>query len=85
MTNGYTQDRMDLVQVCEWLTKKGHKETAALMASAFNDHVWTVNGMLRTDIIKEILNMHDDMLFRELECEVTTHMQFIPDAEAHVD
>ena len=85
MNNGYTQDRMNLVEVCEWLGKKGYISTAVAMAGAFTNHIWNVDGMLRTDVIKEILNMHDDMLFRELECDVTTHMQFIPAYEAHID
>ena len=85
MNNGYTNDRMNLVEVCKWLETKGYISTAVAMAYSFSDHVWNVNGMLRTDVIKEVLDMHNDMLFRELECEVTTHMEFISGYAAHIN
>jgi uncharacterized protein CbrC (UPF0167 family) len=78
---------MDLNQICEWLIDRDYEHIASILLDKFNSHTWTVDGMIRTDIIEEIFERvygTTDM-FRAMECDVATHMQFIPDYEAHVD
>jgi len=85
--NGYTNNRMDLTQVCNWLTEKNYEDLANIISDKFSKHTWTVEGMIRTDIVEEIFERvygTGDM-FRAMECDVTTHMQFIPAYEVHVD
>jgi hypothetical protein len=85
-TNGYADTRMNLKEVCQWLTNKGHSEVAEYILLGFSDHTWTKDGMLRKDVIEEIMLLaFDQMTFRQLECDVTTHMSVIPYHEAHVD
>lgn len=83
----YANSRMDLDQVCEWLTNKGFKRIAHQMNTAFKYHTWTVDGMLRVDVISDCLNLFDPSgrMFKELQCDVTTHIQYTPAYEAHVD
>ena len=85
--NGYTNNRMELEAVCQWLTTRDMGEVAHQMNVGFKYHTWTVDGMLRTDVIKDCFNLIDPsgLMFRQLQCDVTTHMQFIPDYEAHID
>ena len=83
----YSIDRMDLTQVCNWLTERGYGDVADILSDKFSKHTWTVDGMIRTDILKEIFERVYGMgdMFRSMECDVTTHMQIIPAYEAHVD
>lgn len=57
------------------------------MNAGFKYHTWTVDGMLRTDVIKECFQLIDpsELLFRQLQCDVTTYMFTTPVYEAHVD
>ena len=83
----YLINRMDLTQVYNWLTKRGYGDVADIMLDKFSSHTWTVDGMIRTDILKEIFERvygTGDM-FRAMECDVVTHMQSTPAYEAHVD
>ena len=84
---GYTDARMNLNEVCEWLNKRGMTATAEQMKSAFTYHTWTKDGMLRTDVIKDCFRAisADGQLFRELECDVITALSFTPLHEAHID
>ena len=84
---GYTDARMNLNEVCEWLNKRGMTATAEQMKSAFTYHTWNKNGMLRTDVIKDCFRAisADGQLFRELECDVVTALSFTPLHEAHID
>jgi hypothetical protein len=87
MNNGYTNTRMNLNEVCNWLTNKGYEELGDIIKDKFTYHTWTVNGMIRTDIVSDIFERvygNNDM-FMALECDVTTHMEFISYGEAHVD
>jgi hypothetical protein len=85
-TMGYADTRMNLNSVCQWLTEKGHSEVADYMLLGFSDHTWTKDGLLRKDVIKEIFELaFDKMTFRQLECDVVTHMNIVPFHEAHVD
>lgn len=85
--NGYKNDRMILVDICEWLTDRNYKDIASILSDKFSSHTWTVDGMIRTDIVKEIFErVYGTVdIFRAMECDVTTYMSFIPDYEAHVD
>ena len=85
--NGYTNERMNLVEVCEWLNKRGMGASSEMILKAFEYHTWTVNGMTRTDVLKDVFAAIDQSghLFKQLECDVITHMEFIPAYEAHVD
>ena len=87
MNNSYTDARMNLNDVCKWLTNNGYEDIADIMSEMFTNHIWTVDGMTRKDVIKEIFEKgfgtHD--LFRAMECEVTTALSFVPLHEAHVD
>ena len=87
MRNGYTDERMNLNDVCEWLTNQGYNEIGDIIKDKFSYHTWTVKGMIRTDVVKDIFERvygTNDM-FMALECDVTTHMELIPVHEAHVD
>lgn len=86
MRNGYTDERMNLNDVCEWLTNQGYKECGDAMMDAFKYHTWTKDGMLRKDVIKDCIEgAFGTMMFRELECDVITYMNIVPLHEAHVD
>jgi hypothetical protein len=76
---------MNLVDVCNWLINRDMENIATAMTNALTNHVWTVDGMLRTDVIEDIFNMYDNSLFHELECDVITYIELIPEYEAHVD
>jgi len=86
MNNNYTDVRMDLREVCGWLTEMGHSDLAGIILDMFKDHTWTVNGMTRKDVIKDIIvTAFDEAAFRKLECDVTTYMNTVSYGEAHVD
>lgn len=83
----YTNERMNLKEVCGWLTSRGMGASADTIKNTFTYHSWTVDGMIRTDVLKDVFAAIDQsgMLFKQLECDVVTHMEFIPDYVAHVD
>ena len=87
MRNGYTDERMNLNDVCEWLTNQGYNELGDIIKDKFSTHTWTKDGMTRKDVIKEIFERCFDntLMFRELECDVITYMNIVPLHEAHVD
>lgn len=87
MRNGYTDERMNLNDVCEWLTNQGYDELGDIIKDKFSYHTWTKDGMTRKDVIKEIFERCFDntLMFRELECDVITYMNIVPLHEAHVD
>jgi hypothetical protein len=78
---------MNLNDVCQWLTDRDYSDVADIIKDKFSYHIWTVDGMTRKDIIKEIFDrvFDDDMAFRQLECDVTTALTIVPAYEAHVD
>jgi hypothetical protein len=87
MRNGCTDERMNLNDVCEWLTNQGYNELGDIIKDKFSYHTWTKDGMTRKDVIKEIFERCFDntLMFRELECDVITYMNIVPLHEAHVD
>ncbi len=87
MRNGYTDERMNLNDVCEWLTNQGYDDLGDIIKDKFSYHTWVKDGMIRKDVIKEIFErcFGDNMMFRELECDVITYMNIVPLHEAHVD
>ena len=84
---GYTNERMNLQDVCAWLINRGMIANAYLINDGFKNHVWTVDGLTRTDVIKEVFSKIDEtgLLFREMECDVITYMGVTPMYEAHVN
>ena len=72
MNNSYKDERMNLNDVCKWLTNKGYDSVAEVMLDDFTYHTWTVNGLLRKDVIKEIFEKEfgTNDLFRAMECDV---------------
>lgn len=84
---GYRNERMNLQDVQAWLENKGMRWVGKVVYDAFKDHVWTVDGLTRTDVIKDIFSKIDEtgLLFREMECDVITYMGVTPIYEAHVD
>ena len=72
----YTIDRMNISDVCEWLTEKGYEDVANIISDKFSKHTWTVDGMIRKDVLKEIFERvyGMDNIFRAMECDVTTYM-----------
>lgn len=88
----YTIERMNISDVCRWLNGIGNNddtrvETQLSIALAM---YYKMNGkdMERTDMLKDIFIKTIDNgadVFRSMECDVTTHMQFTPAYEAHVD
>ena len=87
MINGYRDERMNLNDVCNWLTDQGYGDLSTIIRDKFTYHTWTVNGLMRKDVIKEIFERAFDgtTTFRELECDVITYMNVVPLHEAHVD
>ena len=85
--NGYADVRMNLNDVCNWLTNRGMTATASAMKINFTYHTWTKDGWLRKDVIEDCFRATsgDGQLFRELECDVVTALSIIPIHEAHVD
>ena len=85
--NDYRIDRMELKAICKWLTDRDYEDLASVLSDKFSSHTWTVDGMIRTDVVKEIFERVYGVadIFRAMECDVATHMQFIPAYEAHVD
>ena len=83
----YTDARMNLTEVCKWLSDRDFSDLADIIKDKFSYHTWTVDGMLRKDIIKEIFErcFEDDMMFKQLECDVTTSLNMVHISEAHVD
>lgn len=87
MNTNYTDARMNLNEVCNWLSDRDYSDVADIIKDKFSYHTWTVNGMLHVDIIKEIFErvFDDTMMFRQLQCDVITALTIIPAYEAHVD
>ena len=86
MINGYRDERMNLNDVCKWLTDQGYEDIADIMLEMFTNHIWTVDGMLRKDVIQDcIVGTFGDLMFKKLECDVITYMNVVPLHEAHVD
>jgi len=83
----YTDARMNLNDVCNWLDDRNYNDIADIIKDKFSDHVWTKDGMTRVDVIKDILDsMYGTVdMFRAMECDVVTHMNITPSYEAHVD
>ena len=91
--NNYTIGKMSVREVCKWLlgVSNGNElriETQLAMALKMYYDSKNIT-MERTDILKDIFakNIIDNGagVFRAMECDVATHMQFIPVYEAHVD
>ena len=87
MNNNYTDARMNLNEVCNWLSDRGYSDVANAIRDSFTTHTWTKNGMIRKDIIEEIFErvFDDAMMFRHLTCDVATTLSLVPAYEAHVD
>jgi len=87
MNTNYTDARMNLNEVCNWLSDRDYSDVADIIKDKFSYHTWTVNGMLRKDIIEEIFErvFDDAMMFRQLQCDVTTALSIVPLHEAHID
>jgi len=87
MNMNYTDARMNLNDVCNWLSDRNYSDLADIIKDKFTTHTWVKDGMMRKDIIKEIFErcFDDNMMFRQLECDVTTSLSIVPLHEAHVD
>jgi len=85
--NGYSNNRMILNDVCAWLTERDYEDVANIISDKFSKHTWTVNGMIRTDVLKEIFErVYGTVdMFKQLQCDVTTYVELIRYDEAHVD
>jgi len=87
MNTNYTDARMNLNEVCNWLNGKGYNELADIIKDKFTTHTWTKDGMIRRDIVKEIFERAFDgtTTFRHLTSDVATILTIVPAYEAHVD
>lgn len=89
MNTNYTDARMNLNEVCNWLTNEGYEDLGDIIKDKFAHHTWTVNGMIRKDIVEEIFErvygIVDMNMFKRLECDVITALTIVPAYEAHVD
>jgi len=84
--NNYTDARMNLNEVCNWLNVRNYNNISDAIRNDFTIHTWTKDGMTRVDVIKDIfVLLQKVVLFRALECDIVTHMNIIPAYEAHVD
>jgi hypothetical protein len=85
-TNGYTDARMNLNEVCNWLTCYGHKELSQVLSDSFTYHTFTKDGYVRKDVIEQIItSAFGANGFKHLECDVTTCLNVVPLHEAHCD
>ena len=88
---GYVMNRMNLDEVCAWLIKMNQDYVAKSLNVTFKNHIWNKNGMMRTDVIKEIFELTWGLqdgkcsMWRQLQCDVATIMNVVPLHEAHVD
>lgn len=80
----YTNSRMNLNEVCQYLSSQGMAVIAEALKEAFQYHTWTVNGMIRTDVVEEIFENTPEV-FKGLQAAVTTHLELVPYHVAHVD
>lgn len=87
MNTNYTDARMNLNEVCNWLSDRDYSDLADIIKDKFSYHTWTKDGMTRVDIIKEIFErvFDTELMFRQLQCDVTTALSIVPAYEAHVD
>ena len=79
-TNENASARMNLIQVGEWLSKHGYEEIASGFVEMFKLHPRiTKDGMILKDVVESVFKSLDvdDKLFKELESEVPTYMEFI--------
>ena len=76
MSNTYTDIRMDLTQVCNWLIEQNYGDVASIISDKFSKHTWTVDGMIRKDVVEEIFERVYGTIdmFRAMECDVVTYM-----------
>ena len=76
MNNTYTDKRMKLEQVCDWLTDRNYEDIASILLDKFSSHTWTVDGMIRVDIVEEIFErVYGTVdMFRAMECDVITYV-----------
>jgi len=90
--NGYSNEKMVVSDVCEWLNGIGKNddtriETQLSMALAMYYKSHNIE-MERRDVLKTIFtnNMVNGWdIFRSMECDVTTYVELIRYDEAHVD
>ena len=86
MNNNYTDERMNLNEVCNWLAIKSYRDASKAIYDAFVDHPFTIDGMIRKDVIQDVFSpFEDEKLFRQMECDVITYMNIVPLHEAHID
>jgi len=87
MNQGYTDVRMNLQEVCNWLQVRGFGDLAIILQERFSKHTWTKNGMIRKDVLEELFErvFETSLMFRQLECDVATALSFVPLHEAHID
>jgi hypothetical protein len=95
--NGYTDARMNLNEVCNWLTAHGHGYFADAIADGFTSHAFTKDGYIRKDVVRDLFSalftneyctqaeVAEPSMFRKLECDVATMLNVVPAYEAHVD
>jgi hypothetical protein len=84
--NNYTDARMNLNEVCNWLTCYGHTQLSTVLSDSFKYHAFTKDGYTRKDVIEQIItSAFGADGFRKLECDVTTCLDVVPFYEAHVD
>ena len=84
--NGYTDARMNLNEVCNWLTCYGHPELSTVLSDSFKYHTFTKDGYIRKDVIKDIITAaFGEVGFRTLSADVATILSVVPAYEAHVD
>jgi hypothetical protein len=84
--NTYTDARMNLKDVCNWLSEMGHPELSEVMHNSFQYHTFTKDGWIRKDVVQDIITKtFDEAAFRKLSCDVITSLNVVPFSEAHVD
>ena len=76
--NGYTDARMNLNEVCNWLNIRNYNDISDAIRNGFNIHTFTKDGMTRS--------MYGTVdMFRAMEYDIVTYTNIIPFSEAHVD
>lgn len=68
------KETMNVIDVVLWCNKRGLRNTTLLLMSASgNRNVCDIDGNMTTQFIRKMLTCFEDtILFRELQCEVTT-------------
>ena len=71
-------ETMNVLEVVQYVAGRGYNDTALFfMKASSNANVCDTDGNMNADFIRKALSLGtDDIMFRELQCKVTTRVPF---------